>query len=81
MRIVPDYKNMKLKDYPTIEEIMDEMSKKEPRPDYVMTPEEMLEMADQMEARTYKGHINLAMSWNETIDALRKEAYEILENN
>ena len=80
MSILPDYRNMPLKKYLTIEEITEKMSKIEPEPDYLMTPEEMLEMANQMEQGTYKGTINLMMSWEDTIKALRDEAYEILEN-
>lgn len=46
MRTILDYKNMPLKDYPTIEEIRERKKNKKPYQDYVMTPEEKLEMAE-----------------------------------
>lgn len=78
--VLPEYKNMPLEKYPTMEEITEEISKEKERPDYVMTPEEKLEMAEQMERRTYRGHINLMMSWDDTVKALRKDAYPELGN-
>lgn len=72
---------MPLADAPTMEEITERMSKIEHKPDRVMTPEEMLDMADKIENNNFHGHIDYLMSREETIKALRKRAYEILDNN
>lgn len=79
MSFLPNYKDMK-RDFNDliIEKILEKQTNS--YEDKNMSPQEMLELANQLKFGTYYGTINLTMSLEETINELRKNAYAKLTN-
>ena len=80
MSFLPDYSKIQLQKGLTMDERRKMATTLLEEQDHEMTPEELLERANQLESGTYRGKINLATSWDETIKQLRKLAYEELNN-